>query len=252
VTDRKKMNNIYTFLGLLTNCMTRFFSVAGWRYVFGCSLLAISRFFKLLTFFLPIKIFLVMNGEKVPEYLATLFPKLEFDSLILILVLLVPILYVCFFISTIAHNRLVGVHLELFLKSGETTLKSIKKLHKHTVKAFADFGVIVVSLVMLLLVDYPIAIICLIIIIITMIFFDKTGVLFGAVDRILFARMPVKQFIELVTSVNFLFIFFFIVIEFLFFDTGIYAAIFALLVGRLMCQALHRLSIEFIYIAKFF
>jgi len=149
------------------------------------------------------------------------------------------------------------MHLELFqtkelvLWGDEVPKKTMEKLHKHSVKAFSDLGLIGVSLVLLAIVDYPISVISVAVLIFTFVFFHRLGIFSEGEKRVTFAKIPAKQFTELVTSVSFLFLFVVIVFRLLFFDVGIYSSIFVLLVGRLACQALHRFAIECIYITKF-
>lgn len=250
-------------MAALNGYLARFFSavigfsrVSGVAFVVGCAALAISRVCQVMAFFLPLKIFIVIHSGEVPDYF-NIFPEtMGFREIIVLLSVMVPVVYGLFIALGIVYRWLIDLHLKRFdsnvlvIMGKETPNNKMKRLHNHVSKAFSEAGLVIVSIAVAVFLDLGVAIAWFVLIYANLWLFHKKA--FGAEDhdRLTFLNLHRRQFIEYISSANFLVVFAVLAIELVYFDMGVYTAIFLLLVSRMVFQALNRFSVESLYILK--
>jgi hypothetical protein len=234
-----------------------FSRISAFTFVAGCSALALSRICQVLAFFLPLKIFILFHSREVPAYF-DVFPEfMQFSDVIVFLSVMVPVAYLVFIVLGIVYRRLIDLHLKHFTSSAllimgkEVKEKNKERLHNHVSKAFSEVGVIIISLVVATLLDYVLGLIWVSLLYFNLWLFHSKA--FGAKDndRLTFLKLHRRQFIEYISSANFMLVFAALAIELAYFDLSIYSAIFLLLLSRIVFQALNRFSVESLYILKF-
>lgn len=245
------------YLARFCSAVIGFSRVSGWAFVGGCAALAVSRVCQVLAFFLPLKIFIVVYSGEVPDYFNVFPESMGFREVIVLLSVLVPVVYVLFIALGIVYRWLIDLHLKRFgsnilvISGKETPDNKMKRLHNHVSKAFSEAGLMVVSIAVAIVLDIGIAITWFVLIYANLWLFQKKA--FGAADhdRLTFLNLHRRQFIEYISSANFLVVFAILAAELIYFGMGIYTAIFLLLISRMVFQALNRFSVESLYILKF-
>lgn len=250
------MNSLNKYLGKLLDTILGFSKVSGATFVMGAASLAVSRVCQVIAFFLPLKIFIIIYSQAVPEYFDVFPETMGFQDTIILLSCMVPLVYVLFIALGICYRWLVDLHLRRF---GKTELliagvvspeNKTKRLHNHVSKAFSEAGLILVSVALAMWLDPAIACLWIALIYLNLqLFFLKTFYTEDS-DRLTFLKLHRRQFIEYISSANFLVVFAILALELVYFDMGVYAAIFLLLISRMVFQALNRFTIEGLYIIK--
>lgn len=250
------MNMVNSYLIRVFVAAFSFGRISGTAFVLGCAALAISRVCQVLAFFLPLKIFILIYSREVPEYF-NVFPEgMTYEEHIILLSLLVPVIYILFISLGIIYRWLLDLHLRRFGKNqlvvqGKLVQeKRIRGLHNHLAKAFSDMGLMIVTIFFAVLLDPVIAFLGAILVYGNFWLFNKIA--FRAEDhqRITFLRLHRRQFIEYVSSANFLIIFGVLAIELVYYGMGVYTAIFLLLLCRMLFQAMQRFAVESVYLLK--
>lgn len=249
-------NSLNTYLRKFSIAVMGLSKVSGSLFVTGCASLAISRVCQLVAFFLPLKVFIIIHSGEVPSYF-NIFPQsLEYADIILLLCTLVPLVYAAYITLGIAYRWLVDLHMhrvekaEVLFGDKKIAGNSLKKIHNHTAKAFSEVGLITVSLIFALILDPVVAGFWLLLLYANLWLFYRCAFYAEEHDRLTFLKLHRRQFIDYISSANFLFVFAALAIELVYFDMGVYTAIFLLLVSRMVFQALNRLSVESLYLIK--
>lgn len=249
----------------LNGYLTKFFAtvlgfgrVSGVAFVGGCAALAVSRVCQVLAFFLPLKIFIVIHSGEVPDYFNVFPESMGFEEIIILLSALVPVTYGLFIVLGIAYRWSIDLHLKqygsnvLVILGKETPNNKMKRLHNHVSKAFSEAGLVAVSLAVAVLIDPGVAVAWFVLLYTNLWLFHKVAFHAEDHDRLTFLSLHRRQFIEYISSANFLVVFAVLAVELVYFDMGVYTAIFLLLVSRMVFQALNRFSVESLYILKAF
>src|SRR5690554_819157 len=250
------MSSLNKYLARFMGAVVGFSRVYGVAFVGGCAALAISRVCQVLAFFLPLKIFIVIHSGEVPDYFNVFPESMGFREIIILLSVLVPLTYALFITLGIVYRWLVDLHLarfgstKLVIGGKETPDNKMKRLHNHVSKAFSEAGLIGVSIAAALFLDVGVAVAWFVLLYMNLWLFNKKA--FEAEDhhRLTFLKLHRRQFIEYISSANFLVVFAILAVELVYFDMGVYTAIFLLLVSRMVFQALNRFSVESLYILK--
>lgn len=250
------MESLNTYLGKFLAVVIGFSKAHGATFVGGCAALAISRVCQVLAFFLPLKIFIAIHFGEVPDYFNVFPESMGFRETILLSSVLVPVNFGLYIGLGVVYRWLIDRHLEQFastalLVDGKTAPeKKIKPLHNHVSKAFSDTGLVGVSMCVALFLDIGIVVTWVILLYMNLWLFHTKA--FPAADhhRLTFLKLHPRQYIEFISSANFLVVFVVLAVELFYFDMDVYTAIFLLLVSRMVFQALSRFSIESLYIVK--
>lgn len=250
------MYTLNFYLKKLFQAIAGFSRVSGASFVGGSAALSVSRVCQVLAFFLPLKIFIVINSGDIPEYFSFFPESMEYDDIIISLSVLVPVIYFLFITMGIVSRWLLDVHLKRFdgqtLTIGSETArwKKVKKLHGRMAKVLSDMGLIVASVVFVSVLDPMVGAVLVVLLYFNLLLFNAKAFSSKDKDRLTFLKLHRRQFIEYISSANFLIIFAVLAVQLIFFDMTIYSAIFMLLVSRMVFQALSRFSMESLYLIK--
>lgn len=250
------MRALNTYLAQYMAAMLGFCQVSPVRIIGGCAALAISRACQMVAFFLPLKIFIVIHSGEVPEYFNVFPESMSFPEIITVLSVLVPLVYGLFIVLGICYRWLIDQHLhkfgntELIISGVKTPTAKTKRLHNHGTKAFSEVGLILVSIAVALCLDVTIAVAWVVLLYLNLWLFYRKA--FHAEDhhRLTKLKLHRRQFIDYISSANFLVVFVILAAQLVYFDMGVYTAIFLLLVSRMVFQALNRFSVESLYLLK--
>lgn len=233
----------------------REFSEKSRMYQLSCALLATSRLLQIISFFLPLKILIMLSSDTPPSYLDYLPFTIPYDTALVILILMVPIVYCGYITAGILHRRLLDKDL-LKWKNEELTpthidVKSknkVLKLHGHVAKALSEVILIILSLALILYIDPPIFMFILFLISANLNLFVLKVFYKNDNDRIGLFRLHRRQYIEYTSSINFIFVFITLAIQAKYFGIGVFEALFITLLSRMMFQAVQRFSFENLHI----
>lgn len=250
------MKALNTYLAQLVAAIFGFCRTYPALFVGGCAALAVSRVCQVIAFFLPLKLFIVIHSGEIPDYFDVFPESMGFREIITVLSALVPVIYGLYVMLGICYRWLMDHHLmrmnnsELVISGTKITAAKLKRLHNHGSKAFSEIGLILVSVTASLWLDVMIAIVWMVLLYLNLWLFHRKA--FHAEDhhRLTFLKLHRRQFIDYISSANFLAVFAVLALELVFFDMGVYSAIFLLLVSRMVFQALNRFSVESLYILK--
>lgn len=249
--------SLHSYLGKFLSAVVGFSRVSGSAFILGCASLAVSRVCQVVAFFLPLKIFIIIYSKEVPEYFDFFPDGMGFREAIVLLSSMVPIIYALFILFGIVYRWLVDLHLrrfgkaELVIGGSVTPEKKMKKLHNHLSKAFSEAGLAATSILFAAVLSPQVALVWFVLIYTNLWLFHAKAFKAEDHDRLTFLKLHRRQFIEYISSANFLVVFAVLALELVYFDMGVYTAIFLLLVSRMVFQALNRFSVESLYILKF-
>lgn len=246
-----------TYLQKFVSAVLGFSRVSGVAFVAGCAALAVSRVCQVVAFFLPLKIFIMIKSGGVPDYFSFFPGAMDYQDIIVLLASLVPVFYGLFIALGIVYRWLVDLHLNRFtatvlvIDGVKTPENKMKRLHNHVSKAFSEAGLMAASVMFALMLDPIVAVAWVILLYLNLWLFHRK--VFHAEDhhRLTFLKLHRRQFIEYISSANFLVVFAVLTLQLVYFGMGVYTAIFLLLVSRMVFQALHRFSVESLYILKY-
>lgn len=235
------------------------FSSGSRSYQLSCLLLAISRLLQVVSFFLPLKILIMLSSSQPPSYLEYLPFTISYDTLLVGFMLMVPATYGGYIIAGILHRFFLDRDLAKW-KTGDVTPKFIAaksndkviKLHAHVAKALSEILLVALSLALICYVDFPMFAFILLLIVTNLNVFVSKVFYKSDHDRIGIFQLHRRQYIEYTSSVNFIFIFIVLALQVKYFDIGVFEALFVLLLSRLIFQAVQRFSVENLYIALHF
>lgn len=250
------MKTLHSYLAQFTAAVLGFMKVSPIRFTGGCAALAISRVCQMAAFFLPLKVFIVIHSGEVPEYFDVFPDNMSLSDTITLLSMMVPLIYSLFIVLGICYRWLVDQHLNTFdntalIINGEQVAPTkVKRIHNHITKAFSDAGLILVSVTVALWLDIMIAVAWTVLLYLNLCLFYRKALTAEDHHRLTFLKLHRRQFIDYVSSANFLVVFAVLALELVYFDMSVYTAIFLLLVSRMVFQALNRFSVESLYLIK--
>ena len=231
------------------------FSSDSRTYQLSCLLLAISRLLQVVSFFLPLKILIMISSDQPPSYLEYLPFTISYDTLLIGFILMVPATYGGYIIAGILHRFLLDKDLakweaEDFIPKF-VAIKSknkIIKLHAHVAKALSEIILVAISLVLICYIDLPMFTFILLLIATNLNIFVLKVFYKSDQDRVGLFQLHRRQYIEYTSSVNFVFIFIVLALQAKYFDIGVFEALFVLLLSRMIFQAMQRFSVENLFI----
>lgn len=241
---------MYSYRVLLTNGKTLF--------LLSSVFLAASRVFQVVAFFLPLKILILLNSDGAPRYLVDSGLYISMEELLYILTVFVPLAYLAYMILGLLSRWAGDAHIriktlaELAWVKKNFSHNKFMNLHSRLIRSFSDLYLILISLAIIGYFHLPAFFVCILLLISNFLIFYKYAIPAKETERLTIFKIHRKQFIEYISSANFILIFF--VISFQFYSKGgdVYSAIFVLLVSRLIFQGLSRFSIESIHIYRLF
>lgn len=233
------------------------FSVGSPRYQISCVLLAISRLLQVVSFFLPLKILIMLSSNRPPSYLEYLPFTISYDTVLILFICMVPATYGGYIIAGILHRFFLDKDLARW-KAGDFTPRFIDakeknkiiRLHAHVAKALSEVILVVLSLVLISYVDFPMFVIIIVMIVMNLNIFVLRVFYKNDQDRIGTFKLHRRQYIEYTSSINFVFVFIVLAVQVKYFDIGVFEALFVLLLSRMMFQAVQRFSVENLYVAS--
>ncbi|MGM0565005.1 MAG: hypothetical protein ACQES2_11785 [Pseudomonadota bacterium] len=248
------MRDINYSLLLLFYCIKGFCSISLWPFLLGSLSLSGSRLAQVIAFFLPIKVFILASSTELPSYFAPMKGHIELSHLLIILSSLVPFFYFSFILLGVFHRRLIDYHEHTIVNKGLDVLgHRVKRKHKfqihgRTAKVLSDFflGFLCLSFIFFIQPLIGLSIFCLLYA--NFILFFRYVRPKANTDRLTFLKLHRRQFVEYFSSLNFLLSFALIAFFMVYHGLGVYLSIFALLLCRLLFQALNRFTIDSFYI----
>lgn len=164
------------------------------------------------------------------------------------------ITYLFYIVFGVLHRWLIDRHHQVFsgkkmIFGGKSvTVKNTSKLHAHTAKALSDGIFFLMSLGLALMLNPIIAATILVLAYANLTLFYHNALRAKDSERLTFLGLHRRQFVEYVSSCNYLLVFAVLVVEALVGEPHIYATIFLLLLSRMVFQALTRFSLESIHL----
>lgn len=199
----------------------------------------------------------MLSSNRPPSYLEYLPFTLSYDTMLLVLMLMVPTTYGGYIVAGILHRFFLDKDLARW-KAGDFTPKFIEakaknkilKLHAHVAKALSEVILVTLAVSLIGYIDLPMLFFILLLVIANLNIFVLKVFYKNDHDRIGIFRLHRRQYIEYTSSVNFIFIFIVLAIQAKYFDIGVFEALFVLLLSRMMFQAVQRFSFENIHITS--
>lgn len=231
------------------------FSSRSRTYQLSCLLLAVSRLLQVVSFFLPLKILIMISSDQPPSYLEYLPFTISYDTLLIGFMLMVPATYGGYIITGILHRFLLDKDLakweaeDFIPKFVDIKSKNkIIKLHAHVAKALSEVILVMLSLILICYIDFPMFTFLIFLIAINLNIFVLKVFYKSDHDRIGAFKLHRRQYIEYISSINFIFIFIVLALQVKYFDIGVFESLFVLLLSRMMFQAMQRFSFENLHI----
>jgi len=252
------MKEFHSFFGWFIQLARFYFNTGFWRLTVGVVSLALSKVFQVLTFFIPLKLFIIMSSERMPHYMRFLSELFSFsrDELIFLLSISVGVFYVFYIALGIVYRRTVDAHFQRLeledscLGGVKLSQRALVKMHGRCIAAVSDLILIGFSMLAVFIVNGGMALLWVSIVYLNMIFFFNAVFLKCKEDRISFLRLKHNQFIDYFASANFLLIFGLLVFQAGYMGLGLFSAIFLLLLSRMLFRALSSFSVNGLYIYK--
>lgn len=233
------------------------FSDDSLNYKLACFLLAISRLLQMVSFFLPLKILIMLSSSEPPSYLEYLPIKVPYETALIMLIIMVPVTYCSYILAGILHRFYLDKDLEVWKQgSGRTEYIQVKsndkliKLHAHVAKAFSEVFLVSLALVLIVFIDFPVFFVIFFMVVANLNVFVMKAFYKNDQDRVGVFRLHRRQYIEYMSSVNFVLVFIVLAIQVKFFEIDVFKSLFVLLLSRLMFQAVQRFSIENLFIVS--
>jgi len=250
------LRSLLNYLLALVRLAACFNRRGGRLFTLAALLLACSRGMQVATFFLPIKVLIVIASTQEPGYYHYMKPYLTFDQLMLGMLLLVPVFYFSYIILGVTHRRVLDADLNrqktAAFECGALKLKpaQMASLHRRMANAYADMWLMLGTLLVITLIQPLLGAAVAALLLFNLLIFDFYA--FGTDEdkRLTVFRLHRRQFIEYIASSNFLLVFFFLAVSVKYFGLGVISAVLILLVARMIFQAVQRFSVESLYLKK--
>lgn len=213
-------------------------------------LLAGSRVLQTIALFLPIKLLILFTADGPPSYMALLPAFVTIEALTAALVAAVPVLYGGYVVSNIVFQRLLDVGRKRVAAAPPRALpggagveaKSAPHLLDTTVRGAADWITVAGTLVVTAVLSPAFGLVAALMMVGFIALAEWVVFSPAAAERVTRARITKRQFIEFCGAGAYVAAFAGLAALALVGDLDIYAAILALLLVRLMVQALQRFA----------
>lgn len=221
----------------------------------GCLLLALSRFFQVVSFFLPLKILILLASDGQSSYINFLPFRISYSVFIGSLVITVPILYMLYISTGVAHRYILDKDI-LLLKRSERIESEVDhklsnrlvKSHGHVAKLTSEIILVIIAFVSISIVNISMAVFMAILAYFVIFSHSRNVFYIMDSDRVGPLKLHRRQCIEYISAISFIGVFFFLATHVYFFDAGVFKSLFSLILSRMLIQALQRFSIENIYV----
>lgn len=213
-------------------------------------LLSFSKIMQTVAFFMPLKVLIVLSAGEESKYSSYFKSWLTADQFLAIIIVMVPVSYLLYIFFGIAHRRYADRDMKRQVarakseKYGDRKLRVIKKIHPRLIRIWADMCVVVLIILIISIIQARFAAVLLILIGMNLGFFNAW--VFGREEsvRLTPLRLHPKQFVEYITSINYLLVFSVLAVGVYYHSIGIVTALLALLLSRLCLMAVQRISLE--------
>lgn len=241
----------FNYISLFVMMVCDISSVANIKFYIGTLMSAIAKIMSVIAFFIPLKIFIVISEREMPSYLAFIPEYSEYPQGLFFLVALLPVSYLFYFFLGVVSRWLIDSHYSTLRASSLTFIaknkyneKSIYKIHNRINKQVSELFILCIGVILSLFFEYHLSILLFLLIFFDFIIIFKYSVNSHDSDRVTFLRLHRRQLSEYVTTGSFL-VYFFSLAYMAYLDlTGIFVAVFMLLLSRLMFQSVNRFSME--------
>jgi hypothetical protein len=250
--DANKTTSIgWTHIKTAAQVVQAFYARTRWLFVLTVLTRSISRLLQLLTFFLPLKIIILASYEAPPNWLPESVGIIDHSSAIMALIGIFIIVYMFYLAISAAHHKLYNANAQAQLNHGDlsfvgepTNKNKIKQLHKKSVSISSDATIVVLGAVSIavassILALFTLIVVCLFYIVaIKLTFRYKLKQIYGLTSN---------QIVDYLASIFFVFLFTGLSTGVFLFDLNVFVAVYALVIGRPLIQATHRLTREISY-----
>src|SRR5690554_1750335 len=164
----------------------------------------------MVSFFLPLKILIMLSSTEPPSYLEFLPITITYDTALILLILMVPVTYCSYILAGILHRFYLDKDLAVWKERGEQTKyiqveskNKLIKLHAHVAKAFSEVFLVSFALVLIFIMDYPMFFVIVLMVVANLNMFVLKAFYKNDQDRVGVFRLHRRQYIEYMSSVNF-------------------------------------------------
>lgn len=199
----------------------------------------------------------MLSSNQPPSYLDYLPFTVSYDTVLIVLMLLVPASYAGYIVAGILHRFFLDKDLDRWTSGNfkpkhidEKAKNKMIKLHAHVAKVLSEMILVTMSLVLIFFIDIAMVVIVFLMVVMNLNLFVIKAFYKADHERIGFFRLHRRQFIEYVSSLNFVFIFAVLAVQVKYFDLGVFEALFVFLLSRMMFQAMQRFSVENLYVVS--
>lgn len=217
-------------------------------FIIGAVYLALTNLLKTATFFLPIKLLIIIPQETKPKYLNYISEIVHLDSPTLILMSMIPVIYSAYIVFGISQRKMIDCDFtrqSIIYKSSKTvSLNSnrFKNIHYDIVRFWSDTLLITTCLIMISLYDPTFSILILLIALLVFIYIFRKVYFRSKTVRFTYFNIDRSLYIEFLITIGFMVSFCAISFQLLQLNYGIIGAIYLIMLSRITLQAIQRLS----------
>src|SRR5690625_351472 len=223
---------------------------SGSTFVWAAVFLALSRIFQTMAFFMPLKVLIILSSDSGTRYQQYVEQWVSSEQFIWISVALVPVVYGLYIALGTLYRRaydadkaaqIVRVN---DLKCDRKYKRKLTKNHDRLVRLLSDVCIIIIVLVIVIIINIEFTIVLLVMLFLNMLVFNAQIYGLKGHARLTFLRLHPNQFVEYVTSTNYILFFVFLAISIYVGRIDVINAVLNLFLCRLALQAVQRFSIE--------
>lgn len=235
------MNRLVSHLDLLWNTLS-WVSNSQSRLIWtSAMLLAASRILLTMSYFLPIKLLILLASDGPPSYMAYLPASISYDTLLIVLMICVPVFYIGSISASFLSTKFRGKALSKVEESTQQHSKDdAEKIIGAKIPFLSELFVVLGGLAILLIISWSVLLIVMAFII--GLAYLMEHVLFNDLSQttVTFAKISRPYFIDYCNGFSYIIVFGFIAVIVVVSGLDIFSAILSLLVVRLIMQALQR------------
>src|SRR5690625_4649735 len=188
---------------------------SGSTFVWAAVFLALSRIFQTMAFFMPLKVLIILSSDSGTRYQQYVEQWVSSEQFIGISVALVPVVYGLYIaLGTLYRraydaNRKAQITRANDLQYGRKYKRKLTKNHERLVRLLSDVCIAIIVLVVVLIINLEFSILLLIMLLLNMLVFNAQVYGLQEHARLTFLRLHPHQFVEYVTSTNYILVFIF-------------------------------------------
>lgn len=248
------MNKSLSFFAKQCYLLTQFFHNNVKFFFSAASFFSLSKVAQTISFFLPIKVLIMISMDKPPAYFESLKEIIPYRNFIIIVLLSVPFFYILYMLLGLVYRKLIDLDLKVIWSSQydgngfQLKTKDLRIAYTQTSRLMSDiFLCSVVSIIALSINVYIGALVLLLSYVMVNVFL-KHAFQAKEDDRVTFVKIHRKQLIEYTLALSYMVVFFSLVAFVYYSLLGVYETIFLLLISRLYLQGLQRIMVETMYL----